>query len=511
MSSSEGISPPGTTAQAHKAAGRSPLDFRARWRKLKLIGEIVYHEMVEDRLFTQAAALTYKTLFSLLPVFVLSLLILSKISGVDGVPLDKQFKNEIYSQLKIDTMTITEDATPAPAVPVSTEEQPTSAPEAASSQDGSEPAELVATTPATMPSSQSQPATRTVKMTDITDRIINNGLAAVTNPATGLIAFGILLYGAISLMLVIETTFNQMFGSGNTRSWGRRIMLYWCVLTLGPIGVGASLALGGVAAKVADGYSGNALGWIFSIASFLSGYVISWILFVLLYKLIPQTRVNWRHAAMGAAVAGIAWEIGKTAFGLYIKHALKGSWYGSMAVLPLFMFWIYISWSIVLMGLELTYVQQYWRRMKRRYLFLRARKEGMGGFGDSVLMSDIRWVLSLAIMMYRRFKEGKTTGVEEAAEALMLPNDVTGAMLTAMEREGLVVCTAEAGSRYTLARPAENITAFDLLNSMRSVSEIPAELIKEREKDAAASGAMREFQELETNWAKKRTLAELAS
>jgi DNA-binding IscR family transcriptional regulator len=149
--------------------------------------------------------------------------------------------------------------------------------------------------------------------------------------------------------------------------------------------------------------------------------------------------------------------------------------------------------------------------MKRRYLFLRARKQGMGGFGESVMVSDVRWVLALAVMVCRRFKQGKTTGVEEAAEALMLPNDVTGAMLTAMERDGLLLCSAEAGNHYTLARPAENITAYDLLNSMRSVSEVPAELVKERATHEGASAAMREFEELETNWAKKKTLAELAS
>src|SRR6185503_10125066 len=83
------------------------------------------------------------------------------------------------------------------------------------------------------------------------EQFINSAKTSITGKATGLIAFAVLLYGAISLMIVIEGTFNHIYGSGKSRSWPRRIMLYWCVLTLGPIGVATSIVLGGQAEDVA--------------------------------------------------------------------------------------------------------------------------------------------------------------------------------------------------------------------------------------------------------------------
>ena len=76
----------------------------AVWPRLKLVGEVLYHQIERDRLFTQASALTYKTLFSLLPIFVLSLLILSTISKDDF-----GFKQTIYEQFGIDNMNFKDD------------------------------------------------------------------------------------------------------------------------------------------------------------------------------------------------------------------------------------------------------------------------------------------------------------------------------------------------------------------------------------------------------------------
>ena len=440
------------------------------WPRARLVAEILYREIDRDRLFTQASALTYKTLFSLLPIFVLSLLILSTISTGGGKnALDAAVKQMLFEQLGIDKIPITDENGRPMIDPVTHQE---------------------------------------VTLRSFTEKIIDKAQQSVTTPATGLVAFAVLLYGAITLMIVIESTFNQIYGAIKPRSWPRRIMLYWCVLTLGPIGVSVSIVLGRSAYSTASSHVGA--GWFLSAANVITGFAVSWLLVLLLFKLIPDTRVNWRPAALGSFLAALAWEIGKWAMGLYVNRALRNSWYGSIALLPLFMLWIYMTWSVVLLGLEFTYLQQYWPMLKRRFFFTRGAGKGM------VMLSDIRWVLPLGALLYKRFQAGKAITVEEAADLLMLPNDVTGELLLCLEQAGLVHSLGARSGGYTLARPAESITAHDLLSAARSISQVPPEIVKSAASDShvrtfAQSAAVRELEEVEAAWARTRTLAQLAS
>ena len=422
--------------------------------RARLLAEILYQQVDRDRVFTQAAALTYKTLFSLLPIFVLSLLILSTISLGEGGKntLGASVKQMFFQQLNVDKLRITDE-------------------------NG-----------------------QSTNLEAFADRIIDNAQHAINGKATGLIAFAVLVYGALTLMAVIEGTFNQLYGSVKPRSWPRRIMLYWCVLTLGPIGVAASIALGRSAYTTASTHVGAA--WLLSTANILTGFLVSWLMILLMYRIIPDTRVNWRPALVGAFLAALAWEVGKWGFGLYVQTTAKNSVYGSLALLPLFMFWIYISWCVALLGIKVAYIQQFWPMLKRHFFFTRA------GRGSGI--TDLRWVLTLGILMNNRFKLGKATHIEQAAEILMLPNDITGELMLALEKAGLVHCTTRG--EYSLARPAEKITADDLLNAARGMCRVPPDLSKDAPhvQTSPNSPALAELDQLETTWAKAHTLADLS-
>jgi membrane protein len=436
---------------------------RSAWQRLRLLAEVLYHQVDRDRVFMQAAALTYKTLFSLLPVIVLSLLMLSTISsGAGRDSLVGSVKRMLFEQLNADKMQIT-DAT------------------------GSQ-----------------------ISLEKYVDQMIDTVQGDVNKKAVGasLVAFLVLLYGALTLMVVIEGTFNQICGAAKGRSWPRRIMLYWCVLTLGPIGVAVSLALGKSAFSAASSEVGA--GWILSGVNIVTGFAISWLLILFMYRLSPEARVRWRPAALGSFLAAGAWEIGKWAFGLYVATAAKNSWYGSLALLPLFMLWIYITWSVVLIGLEITYVRQYWALLKRRYLFIRASRHNEVGGGHEEGLSDLRWVLALGVLLQRRFKEGRPLPIDEAAETLMVPNEVSRELLETLQRAGLLHVTAERA--YVLARPPESITAYDLLAAARAACHVPPELAREMPEDKRypESAGLKEYEKLETEWAKGKTLVDLA-
>jgi membrane protein len=431
---------------------------RFPWPRAWLCGEILFNEILRDRTFSQAAALTYKTLFSLLPVFVLSLLVLSVISAGDGSALDKTMQETVFKQLSIDKLELkTADGKPV----LDTAGNPVTA------------RQLIAP-------------------------LLAKAKDAVSRPTTGIVAFGILLYGSISLMVVIESTFNLIYGAVKPRSWPRRIMLYWCVLTLGPIGLACSIMLGRMAYSTATGWTGTGMIMPMNI---LAGFVLSWILSLLMFKLIPDTHVRWRSALMGAAVAAVLWECSKWGFSVYVNHALKTSWYGSLVLIPLFMLWIYLTWSAILLGLQVAYVHQFFHLLRRRFLFTHN--------GGSVL-SDVRWVLALGVLLYQRFQAGKGLHPYEAAELLMVPNETAGQLLEGLENAGIVHTTKH--DTYALARSPDGITAFDLLTAARALCEVPPEIEQEQSKVGVypESPALRELETLETVWGKGRTLTQLA-
>jgi DNA-binding IscR family transcriptional regulator len=118
-------------------------------------------------------------------------------------------------------------------------------------------------------------------------------------------------------------------------------------------------------------------------------------------------------------------------------------------------------------------------------------------------------VLALGVLLQRRFAEGRTVHVDEAAETLMVPNEVSRELLETLERAGLVHVTGNRG--YALARPPETITAYDLLAAARAACHVPAELAREMPADKRypESAALKDYERLETEWAKGKTLVEL--
>ncbi len=134
-------------------------------------------------------------------------------------------------------------------------------------------------------------------------------------------------------------------------------MTYWALVTLGPLVLLAVLYLGELAFDVAQGVPilGPLLGGFARFHSAVPGFV----LLLLAYKLMPNTHVRWRPAIWGAAVAATLWALSRWGFGLYVGKALPYmKLYGALGLIPLFLFWLYLTWLIVLFGMELAYTLQ---------------------------------------------------------------------------------------------------------------------------------------------------------
>ena len=189
-------------------------------------------------------------------------------------------------------------------------------------------------------------------------RIIGTQLTQFTENAAQLTAIGLafLAITALSLILSIDETFNRLFRVPQRRRAARRIGLYLAALVLVPLLVGASVSI----TSWLVGHSLGLLGqprWVALSALRLVSYGFTCIAFTLAYLMLPNRRVETRHALAGGLVAALAFELAKLGFGLYISYFPTYTMiYGAFAAIPIFLLWIYLSWLVVVLGATITAV-----------------------------------------------------------------------------------------------------------------------------------------------------------
>ncbi|MFC4160168.1 YihY family inner membrane protein [Chitinimonas lacunae] len=190
-------------------------------------------------------------------------------------------------------------------------------------------------------------------------RIITVYMRQFTDNADRLTLVGMLsLAGtALAMMFTIDKAFNRIWRVRRSRPMVVKTLIYWAVLTLGPLLLGISLTLTSwLASKSGAGGSGVAL--LLSGSSFL----LSVCGFALLYRVVPNCPVPARHALASALFTALAFELMKKLFGWYVQQF--GTFkliYGAFASVPIFLIWLYIAWVIVLCGAVLSATLSYWR------------------------------------------------------------------------------------------------------------------------------------------------------
>ena len=180
-------------------------------------------------------------------------------------------------------------------------------------------------------------------------------LAALTQFAAkayrvGSVGVVLLLLSALALMLTIDRTLNGLWRVRKPRSLTQRVLVYWAVMTLGPLLLGVSLTITSYAVSASRGLVG-------ALPDGLSVMLDLFELLLLatgaagLFHFVPNTHVCWRHAFAGGAFTAVGIEIAKRVVTWYLsKMSIYATIYGAFATLPLLLTWIYVAWVIVLLG-----------------------------------------------------------------------------------------------------------------------------------------------------------------
>ena len=181
---------------------------------------------------------------------------------------------------------------------------------------------------------------------------ILNYLTMFASKATRLSAVGAvaLIFTSIAMMNLIERVFNRIWRVRAERRWTKRILVYWAIITLGPLLIGVSLTLSGQVFMATSDLIGDVpvvgalIYTVLSLALTTAG-------FTLLYVAVPNRDVDWYDGAWGGLVAGLAFEVAKRGFAVFItQFPTYSKIYGALAALPLFLLWVYVSWLITLFG-----------------------------------------------------------------------------------------------------------------------------------------------------------------
>ncbi len=155
---------------------------------------------------------------------------------------------------------------------------------------------------------------------------------------------------AFLMMFTIERTFNQIWLVREPRQGFQRILVYWAVLTVGPFLLGGGLVI------TTYVFSLPLISDVAETTAFLHllPVMLSAVMFTLIYIVIPNCYVPLRYAVSGGLAVAIAFELAKQLFAAIMAKSDFEVIYGTFAAVPLFLLWIYVSWTIILFGAELV-------------------------------------------------------------------------------------------------------------------------------------------------------------
>lgn len=180
--------------------------------------------------------------------------------------------------------------------------------------------------------------------------------------AFGIVSLGFFIGTILWLILNVEKCFNLIWKAERGRSIAKRFLYYFGVLAVAPLLITIFLSLSLMFTKTFDAYDLN-IHWLES-----AGFMIKWgafygimtLLFTIIYKYVPNVKVKFPAAFFAALIAALAFVVWQY---LYVETQVfvsrMNTVYGAFAAIPLFLVWMNVSWTIILIGAEISHAYQY--------------------------------------------------------------------------------------------------------------------------------------------------------
>ena len=260
--------------------------------------------------------------------------------------------------------------------------------------------------------------------------------------------FIFLIIVALIMMANIDRAFNTIWRVQRKRGSLSMFIIYWSILSLGPLLIGISMAVTSYLVSIplfsntveTLGLKARLIGLMPILASAVA--------FTLLYAIVPNRKVPFRHALIGGFLAATLFELAKRGFVLYLtSFPTYQAIYGALAVIPIFLVWIYLSWVVILLGAEFSYCLGIFNDV----LIDRGRERGQGFLLAFRILREL-WLAQ---------KSGSALSFSQLSDLMARVSDQRLEELLEQMREAKVVYRTEEGN-WGLARRLSDLTLLDL-------------------------------------------------
>jgi membrane protein len=368
-----------------------------------------------NRAGQQAAALSYYTIFGLVPLTIVVLLIFQSFPGYRD--MGERFKQFAYEQLHLTEIEYTQET------------------------DGAE---------------------ETVMLTDQIDQIISRFFGGLDRKSLSILSVVLVIWAALGLLSTIERAFNHIWHVSRGRSFLHRMINYWALLTLGPLLLGVGIYITTQYAAFRD-LETTVLSHI---APFVLSYLPSLLAFFLLFFLLPNTKVRPGSALWGAAVAALVWSFAKYGFSTYVTRFIPYSKiYGVVGLIPLSVFWIHITWLIALFGLQLTFTTQHLKTLDAAEIAAARKRDREYFITNDLTVIDV--AREIAEAFERR--EGPMSP-EVLWSRLDIPTEFGDLILDRLLEKRLLLKTYEPSVGFVPARAPEHITLAEIAEAVAAAA-----------------------------------------
>lgn len=274
--------------------------------------------------------------------------------------------------------------------------------------------------------------------------------------------FAFLIVVALMMMANIDRAFNTIWRVRRKRSPLSMFMVYWAILSLGPLLIGGSVAV--TSYLVSFPVFSDAAATFGRQLLVLTPLLASMAAFSLLYLIVPNRRVPLRHAVAGGLLAALLFEMAKRGFAFYLtQFPTYEAIYGALAIIPIFLVWVYLSWVVTLLGAEFSYCLGIFASTRKHHQLEQ-------GQGNSLLLA---FRLLQRLWLAQRVGGGVTlsrlsSDLDDVAEERL------EIMLAELRSAHLVLPTEEGG--WVLARDLSSVSLLDLYRARPFVLPDPSQL-----------------------------------